>query len=755
MKKSLLATAVLASIALAGCGGGSSSSETTPESQSDVSGVGNKGLIRNALVNVCIATGANINEETCPEEDILASTVTDDSGQYSLSGLPQNRALLFVLTSHPDDAIETEMKCDFQACLDDNHSLGDWISVDSYPNTESGFKLISILAPDADTITSHITSVTDTIAKHTIRASRGSDEVDTDVIKNSRSMVAKLFGIDGQKVMSLGALDLTDATAIKAAVEGGDVHSVQVAALSAAFADQKPNLEALFTQIDDLVSAGENPVEAQNSVRRNLLGGSSELLAVVKTKLEEKDESLELDFSAVDQNIEEAKTDTPDIDPEPPTTEVQAAKELVTQVRTIYDATQEQGALRQGFVQLGESLEPIPDLLQDDVNIAFEMLSSALMSIAHHVNEEMVEEAGEWEVVKTGNTYTINTDTVKLTVVGSATIQAVEEETENSWSLDEQAEIDLTISQLWVKQGAVELSAESGQAQVLTFVADENWQSSSLEGENSGYEESEEWHLKADKLHFSLTDLTIDANDSSDEPFMLQGSVALTVNHPVIQGTYTSSSQYTEQQNQSEEFEEETFSARDLSFNINANLEYQDQKAGVSFRVTLDNPNGLVYFSSMRQAWQWGESFNYEFTQEDDIAQPGSSLDDIKPETADKFLRGSVLVSLETEVNPDNPQIAKVSLQAARPAFDTVNLNGLITYNGKDLTLKTEVNTEQDNPLAVELSNGSAIAILRESEQGEVSGHIKVGNKQVASIDEPRKGVVVVRYTNGEFESLF
>ncbi|XAG07664.1 hypothetical protein NM432_12110 [Vibrio metschnikovii] len=45
MNRTLLATAILTSIALVGCGGGSSSSKVTPESQSKVSGVVNKGLV--------------------------------------------------------------------------------------------------------------------------------------------------------------------------------------------------------------------------------------------------------------------------------------------------------------------------------------------------------------------------------------------------------------------------------------------------------------------------------------------------------------------------------------------------------------------------------------------------------------------------------------------------------------------------------------------------------------------------------------
>lgn len=739
MNKSLLATAILTSIALSGCGGGSSGSSSTPESQSDVSGVVNKGLVRGGLVNVCLATGANINDESCPEDEILASTVTDESGQYSLSGLPQNRALLFVLTSNDDPDITTQMKCDFKACLDDGKALGEWIDV------AADFKLISILSADTSSITAHMTSITDAIAKHTIRASRGSDEVDIDVINNSRSMIAQLFGVEAQKIMALGAVDLTDAEAIKTALDNNDLESVKMAALSAAFSDISPNLEEMFTQVDGLIS-GET--EGAESVRRALLGGSSDLLSAVKTQLD--DESVE--FTSVTQRIDEVKEEDATVTVAEATSDIQAAKDLVTQVRTVYDATQEEGNLRQGFIQLGNSLEPLPDLLQEEVSQAFETLTSALMSIAHLIDDELFEEEGEWEVVKEGNTYTIDTDTVKLTVLGSSDVVFDEQGTEESGSINDTAEIDLTITELWVKEGSVELSATEGQAQVLTFVGTESWENPPVD---NGHDYSEEWHLAAEKLHFALTDLTIEANDSHDTPFTLQGSVSFTANKPIIQGKHTSSSQHSEQQNQSEDFDEETFSARDLSFSINANLEYQEQKAGISLRVDIDNPNGLVYFRSMRQAWQWGDSFNYEYQQEEDIAQPGSSLDEVKPETADTFLRGSVLVTLDTEVNPENPQVAKVSLQASRPAYDLVNLNGSITYNGKELTLKTQVNTEQDKPLAVELSNGAAIAFLREGTNGQVVGNIKVGNKQVASIDEPRNGVVVVRYTNGEFESLF
>lgn len=746
MNRTLLATAILTSIALVGCGGGSSSSKVTPESQSKVSGVVNKGLVRDGLVKVCVASAANVTEQQCPNEDVLGSSKTDERGQYTFSGLPQNRALLFVLTSHDDPDIITQMKCDFQACLDEGKTLGDWMNVDD------DFKLISILAPDADSITAHMTSITDAIAKHTIRASRGSEEVNLDVINSSRSVMAQLFGLDAQKVMSLGAVDLTDAAAIQAATDAGDVESLKVAALSAAFADTKPNLDNLFTLADNLINSVDgDETNTWEEERKALLTGASSVINTVVTELS-KDENVDLKLDDVVQKIDDAKDSPPKITPPAATDEITTAKALVKQVRTVYDATQEEGALREGFIRLGDSLDPIPDLLQDDVTATFETLTSALMSIAHKIDDQLVEEAGDWQVSQQGDTYSIDTETVKLVVSGSASLVLDEQETEQGGSMNDSAAINLIISKLLIKQGSVELKAASGKAEVVSFVSQESWEHEASEGD---HDFSETWMLKAEKLHFALNEISLKAKDKEENPLLLKGSIAFTANQPEIKGKHSSSHTSTEQQGQSENFDEETFSARSLDFNLGVRLDYQDQTLDTSLSIALDNPNGVVYFTSMREAWQWGEGYNYEVSKGSDLALPGSSLDDIKPETATQFLRGSLLVSLESKVNPDNPQLAKVSLQASRPAFDLLNLNGSIVYNEQSLTLKTQINTEKDEPLNVELSNGQAIAHLREDDKGQVVGTIKVGNKQVASIDAPRNSVSVVRYINGQFESLF
>ncbi|MDT9693995.1 hypothetical protein Q5762_37860, partial [Streptomyces sp. P9(2023)] len=96
---------------------------------------------------------------------------------------------------------------------------------------------------------------------------------------------------------------------------------------------------------------------------------------------------------------------------------------------------------------------------------------------------------------------------------------------------------------------------------------------------------------------------SLQAKDNEENPLLLTGSIAFTANQPEIKGKHSSSYTSTGQQGQSENFDEETFSARSLDFNLGVRLDYQDQTLEASLSIALDNPNGLVYFTSMREAW--------------------------------------------------------------------------------------------------------------------------------------------------------
>ncbi|CAE6940516.1 hypothetical protein [Vibrio sp. B1FLJ16] len=164
MKKSLLVVAMTATGLLAGCGGGSDSSTPESVSQSSVAGVANKGIVDQGLITVCNATAANVADKACPEDEVIANAVTDETGAYSVSGLPQNKALLFVLQNNPD--AQTRMKCDYAACAVDGVEFGDWF------NVAEDFKLISLVVPESNSLTSHMTNLTDAAANARLKLVR-------------------------------------------------------------------------------------------------------------------------------------------------------------------------------------------------------------------------------------------------------------------------------------------------------------------------------------------------------------------------------------------------------------------------------------------------------------------------------------------------------------------------------------------------------------------------------------------------------
>ncbi|MCG2835719.1 hypothetical protein L6J37_02445 [Photobacterium sp. WH77] len=117
MKKSVLATLIISSLGLTACGGGSGSNNDSTDSNTSpteitTAGVVNKGIVKSGQVAVCEATVANTSQQRCVSP--LLTTTTNEKGQFSLTGLPANKALLVVVTK----GTGTQMKCDYVGCQD-------------------------------------------------------------------------------------------------------------------------------------------------------------------------------------------------------------------------------------------------------------------------------------------------------------------------------------------------------------------------------------------------------------------------------------------------------------------------------------------------------------------------------------------------------------------------------------------------------------------------------------------------------------
>ena len=789
MKKTLVATAILSSLALVGCGGSSSSDKETPEAKASVSGVVNKGLVKNGLVEVCLATAANVTDKECGDTS-LASTTTGEDGSYSFSGLPQNQALLFVLSPKKNENgdIITEMKCDYQACIQDETKFGDFFAV------ADDFKLTSILAPDAENITAHMTKLTDVVAQYTARNMVG-DQVSPEAINRNRSVIAQTLGLPASaNIEQLGAVDLTNPAAVTAALaEENNAASIEVAALSLALFNKNDDEIGKFFAITDQLNNGAELAAEDKNVITGTLAKSSTAVSFLQTELNNLGEDQSVNLSEVSNSLGDDNRVPDKIKlPDPtPNNDITKAQDLVKQVRTVYNAAGEEGDLRLGLTQWGDSLQEIPsELLEDDMAQAFEALQSGLMSIAHQVDDRLKGEAGEYDKdISAGNgVYTLDIkDTesnleLALTVAASVNWPEGGKPTDckDGWQCekDHAPKIELTITRLKVTSGEVTLTAESGLAQVIEFNSQEarleNNKPWDDEAQEYAYSYEEEHALTADKLALKLEGVKLTAKDQNKKTIELSGTITFSADKAKVAGAELNKGEGNWIGNSYEDsytkFKRKTIAAEKLNLTFNTELNYLEQLAKLNLAINLDNPaNKVVYLSCMRDAASWtNDSHTWtnghtSSNQHEDGLYLGSSKCGkdgkdwlLKDETATDFLRGSVTASLETKVNPEKPQLAKVSLQAARPAFDLLNVNGAVVYNDQTLDLKTQINTlAKDQKLTVELANAQATAVLREGDKkGEILGEIKVGNKTVATI-EYANGATVVRYINGQFESLF
>ncbi|EKO3653158.1 hypothetical protein M3910_002964 [Vibrio metschnikovii] len=777
MKKTLVATAILSSLALAGCGGGSSSSDkVTPEAKATVSGVVNKGLVKNGLVEVCPATAANVQNKAC--DTPRYSTTTGEDGDYSFSGLQPNQALLFVLRPKEDEngKIITEMKCDYQACIDKGVEFGGFFPVDK------DFKLISILAPDAENITAHMTKLTDVVAQYTARNMVG-DQVSPEAITRYRSVIAQTLGLPvGAKIEQLGEVDLTEPAAVAAVTDKNNAVSIEVAALSLAlFEKDEEDINSFFAAADKLNS--NSPLtEDDKKVIKDTLNNSINAVGFLNDGLQEKDKTINLDSVSDNLKKEDRVPDKIELPKPTPNNDITKAQDLVKQVRTVYNAAGEEGDLRLGLTGWRDSLQAIPsELFEDDMAQAFEALQSGLMSIAHQVDDRLKGEAGEYDkdIHLANDVYSLNIKDdesgikLDLAVVASVNWPEGGESTsgEDDWQReqDHAPKIELTISRLSVTSGEVTLTAESGLAQVIEFKSQEDrfeerkeWDDETLEASHH-YEEK--YALTADKLALKLEGIKLTAKDDEKNTIELSGTITFSADKAIIKGnTLNKGKNGINYSWSNDSFNTKTIAAEKLNLTFNTELNYLEQFAKLNLAINLDNPaNKVVYLSCMRNTASWTLE-NYKSSNQNQaglyLGSSKCSKDgenwSLDEETETDFLRGSVTASLETKVNPANSQLAKVSLQAARPAFNLLNVNGAVVYNNQTLNLKTQINTlAEDQKLTVELANTQATAVLREgAKKGEILGEIKVGNKPVASI-EYANGTTVVRYINGQFESLF
>lgn len=139
----------------------------------------------------------------------------------------------------------------------------------------------------------------------------------------------------------------------------------------------------------------------------------------------------------------------------------------------------------------------------------------------------------------------------------------------------------------------------------------------------------------------------------------------------------------------------------------------------------------------------------------------GVQLTFADPESADNFVQGTLTVMAEANV-PELPEVIVVA-SVNRTELSGGDASITVSYDGKSFTLAVDSeDLDADEPEAtLTLTNPDGVKLtanLSETVSGDaylVGGAVFVGDTQVATIDETDNGLVLVRYSDGTFESLF
>lgn len=804
MKKTLLASAIVASLALTGCSDSDSAgSSSVSSSNATVSGTANKGIVKNGQVTLCEASKANLDNQTCADEDIIKQGRTNDLGRFNLSGIPKDEPVLMVLSPLKDENknIITQMKCDYQACLDDGKEFGEFFKV------QDSFKLTAVLSPNADAVTANITPISDTITKR-VKNLNQLEKVDISTIDAGEKLVANALGLSAETIREKGGVDITDPQQVKRAVDEGDSEDVFISQLNAVIGEEllKDSAYDVIETIKD-----DNGLNVSKIKRDEILDKTTAINKKVTEKIKEEDIDLdETVFEKVkeEKKEEEIKPDNEVVDSIESDSLV-AAKSLVTKIRTVLDASQEDGKLSLAFNNFENDLSQIDPLVEDDTNTAIERLLDGLLAVVNKMDPDTSNELSKYEVAvdETTQTYKIKTDNLELIVRGTLDIDYNHLENEpctsdidqkevscEKWTEDETINSNITIVSFRSQESDVILSSggdteNAGRlvVQDLNFSSESNYQDgiSSTDAQNGNWQElTGQEHTSSTSEDNSLRDIKVDLNNVRLRTMDLVNGVTFTGNITLDAKDVresidkNSQSQFEADADDPSIYEDEyqsqkesEFTAAAINTTFDGRLETTTATLSAKLAVELNNPNGIVYFEQTSEIWRhWGEKLdvneyaysNSQSSDSDSGLSTGMDNDgNYVAEDRNNYLRGSITASLSTvlDKDKDQQQEARLSATVTRPSLLRYDVSSEIKYNENELDLTTLIDPESDDPTKIVITDDNATMTLYENEEGQTAGEITVKGKAVAKIEEPKNDVILVNYALGndkfELNTLF
>jgi len=735
MKIKILAITIASVLGLVGCGGGSGGNDkkVTPQPTStDFSGTVNKGIVNNGKVEIC----DTFDVQGCNSQGAFyLETTTNPSGKYSISGAPLNKPIM-VAVSKKDTT--TTMKCDAATCTD---ATGAQVSFGKTFVVSDGWQLKTIL-PAANSATSvvNVTSLTDIAAKQALEDA-GSSPVTTQIANRAKYTVEDIFGLEGS-ITELGSVDLTDA----AQTQNASPEDINAALYSAAVMSSAIDTDALLINKGDVYELSTSLLDVIAEAEKLVDSGNGEPLVKVSevSKKELADHKADRTtgkhkFNDIDGD---GKLDPIEVTPQPPAqNDVQAAKSFINDVRTTYLSVQDNGDLKKGLKDFGDELDVIAPLIEEnDVELALKNVQIAVEAITDAYEAH---KSTSGKVVYNYRGFTVSVDDTTYSAerenTGSNTeltkVAAVISKVSISEGDKTTAEIDLGITSINSSVDNVLLTASNSTAKVVGFSGIET---KVLTTKGSA--------LEVDSVVFDLQNTKLDFVDSK-----VGKSANFTGNiHFGFTGLAAAEIQDSSANNQQTETKAGTFASAKVRFS--GDLATGGDSVGVYLNVIADNTLGYIYSeeSKIFNVCSLGSSLNWSCDKNVDKTRT--------PETQDKYVKTYLTAQVRTDVQNalNNAIAASVTLEVNRSQYNVAEAKATVEYNGVDTIIEAPLGL-YDNVVgsAITVRNTTgAVATLSEYTDS-VAGEIKINGVKVASIEEIKNGLVLVRYLDGTFESLF
>ncbi|PVZ72283.1 hypothetical protein [Pelagibaculum spongiae] len=396
MNKLSLALGFAATALVTGCGGGGSSTPTTPPvatQAGEISGVAAKGIIQKATVTAYEYQGA-------AEPKKIGEAVTDDKGQYSIEYKNYTGGVVKLVLKA---GTETTMKCDIKSC-------GEGIGFGESVTLPEGFTLQSVVSEVAESeksIRAPITPYTDMAAARFDEAVKAEGATPAKVASDA---ISEVSAITGYNVGRVEPVDITDPVAVEKADADTQRAAIMGAAVLALVADGSI-ADAVKNLSDSFADDGQ--FDSSDSVKITELTKSwTDTAAVIAEEDSVKnaiDQSVTKEIDLVADDID-SKTSEGTFNPEPTDsagdTDVAKARELVADIRDILRNIHEADKAN-SFDQIEKDITDGIEVFDHDVLAMFDVSTIAY--------EEMFDIIESSEALKAG-LESADTHTMKVTI---------------------------------------------------------------------------------------------------------------------------------------------------------------------------------------------------------------------------------------------------------------------------------------------------------------------------------------------------